>query len=308
MKYLFLLLISLASWKLHSQSINHWNTNPSEFQKGISVHYENDLFARNDIYYSQGISVDYFQFLSPNSKLNSWCFKTENAQKRVRFALDHLVFTPSSIQSDTVRALDRPYATTLQFHGLFETTDSLENETVGWSISAGIIGPEAGGKQMQTGIHRATNNFLPLGWQHQINTGLLLNLGVMYQKELLENNNFGSLKFTTGAIFGTGSIQQNNALRLSFATSSKRFSATIYGQPAMRFVFYDATLQGSLFGKHSELIINSRNISRLVAQHEAGVVFRYKNIALNVWYCYQSQTFELGTNHRWGGLKVIVGL
>jgi hypothetical protein len=53
-------------------------------------------------------------------------------------------------------------------------------------LSVGVIGPAAGGEEIQTAIHRNTKNDLPHGWRYQIQNDFILNYTLTYEHCLLQ--------------------------------------------------------------------------------------------------------------------------
>ncbi len=87
-------------------------------------------------------------------------------QQRIAFDLSQQIYTPA----DTERAIpdprDRPYAGVLlgNFSLLSDTDDSRSVLT----LSLGVVGPGAGGEELQNGFHDLIGQSHTNGWSHQI--------------------------------------------------------------------------------------------------------------------------------------------
>jgi len=272
--------------------------------RSFYLQYENDLFVQTDRYYTQGIALNYKTVPKATSFVQGLFFQVPASRKRLSLGLDQQVFTPTSIRSDSLLDNDRPYAATLRLTTVFESTDTLKNSLFGWQFSVGMIGPGALGKETQTGIHKATNNFLPLGWQHQLNTGLLVDVGAHVNCRVFAIRRWLSLDANAQANLGTGNTSLLAGGNLNLCLVKNRFVIGFYAKPALRVSGYDATLQGSIIGLKSEYRIPSNQLERLISEQETGVRLQLNRFSLDVWLRFQSHLFEGAVNHRWGGVKL----
>ncbi len=290
------------------QSIRYTNELNDTATWSFFIQYENDLFTSTDRYYTQGTVFGYQRNLTKETRINQFFFTLPSSKKTIGFGLDHLGFTPSTIHSDSLLTGDRPYAATIRLNTVLQTTDTLHKRSFAWSFSLGIIGPEAFGKEIQTGIHKATNNFLPLGWQHQLNTGILLDLGFEAQQRILSIRKWASFDVTCRANLGLGRTDFSLGGNGSIQLSNKAIGIKVFARPAIRLVGYDATLQGSIVGKTDEYHIEASQLHRLVSEQEIGVQIKIYKLCIAAWYHFQSSIFEGGLNHSWGGVKVIINV
>ncbi|MES2557381.1 MAG: lipid A deacylase LpxR family protein [Bacteroidota bacterium] len=268
------------------------------------LQYENDLFAQTDRYYTQGIALGFKTSISAESRLNRLFFKVPSSKKRIGLGLDQQVFTPTSIRSDSLLDHDRPYAATLRLTSVFETIDTINHRIFGWQFSVGMIGPGALGKETQTGIHKATNNFLPLGWQHQLNSGLILDIGAHVNYRLLAVHRWLSVDLNAQANLGTGNTSLLAGGTINLRMVKNRFGLGCYFKPAVRFVGYDASLQGSLIGSKSEYTIASNQLERIISEQESGIRLQLGRFSIDTWLRFQSRLFAGALNHRWGGIRL----
>ena len=272
--------------------------------RSFFLQYENDLFAQTDRYYTQGIALGFKTSISAESHLNRLFFNVPAGRKRISLGLDQQVFTPTLIRSDSLLTGDRPYAATLRLTSVFETADTIRHRIFGWQFSLGIIGPGALGKETQTGIHQATNNFLPLGWQHQLNSGLLIDLGAHVNYRVFGVRSWLNVDVNAQANLGTGNTSLSASGTLHVRLIKNRFEMGCYVKPGVRLVGYDATLQGSLIASKSEYTIAASQPDRLISEHETGIIVQLNRFSMDIWLRFQSRLFEGAMNHRWGGIRV----
>lgn len=303
MKYL-LVVCCFIQFYTAGQCIRYTGEINDTATRSFFLQYENDLFAQTDRYYTQGIALNYKTVLPATTFINKLLFKVPSSQKRLSLGLDQQVFTPTSIRSDSLLNQDRPYAATLRLTSVFETLDTLNHRVFGWHFSVGMIGPGALGKETQTGIHKATNNFLPLGWQHQLNTGLLFDIGAHVNYRMFSVRRWLSMDLNAQANLGTGNTSLLAGGTINLRMVKNRFELGCYFKPAVRLVGYDATLQGSLIASKSEYHIAAKQLERIISEQETGVRLRLGPCLIDTWLRFQSRLFEGAVNHRWGGIRL----
>ncbi|MGN6566316.1 MAG: lipid A-modifier LpxR family protein [Flavipsychrobacter sp.] len=156
---LFLVLIAqIVSAQEINNMLSFKNINNDKY---FRLSYENDFFSATDIYYTQGVAIE---FVSPSlSKfpLSKLLFHPQYGYTRYGLGLEHDAYTPTSIGHDNILFGDRPFAATLMLKSFQVSVDSTKKQRFSTMVSAGIIGPAAGGAEMQTGIHRALNDITP---------------------------------------------------------------------------------------------------------------------------------------------------
>ena len=180
-------------------------------------------------------------------------------------------------------------------------------------MSLGLIGPGAFGKEMQTKIHRLTGNKIPGGWDNQIQNDLVLNLKFDYEKQLLRYKELLSLQsitaFQLGTLFTNAMIGINTTfglIDLPFSESgdSSAFKLYAYAQPIVSIIGYDATLQGGIFTNDNPYEISSKDIERVTAQIDYGLILKYKRLYLEYTRTSITREFKTGNAAKWGGFRV----
>jgi lipid A 3-O-deacylase len=181
-------------------------------------------------------------------------------------------------------------------------------------LSAGIIGPAAGGEQMQAAIHRWIHDEAPQGWDHQIQNDIVLNYQVDFEKSLTPHQKHYAIHGKVGGRIGTfsGNVYGSVIVMAGlfdnpfeyFSVSKNKFRIYVYVEPQVHVVGYDATMQGGLFNKTSSYTIASRDITRAVFQYNAGLVIKVNAMYMEYFQSYLTQEFETGGIHHWGGIRL----
>lgn len=274
--------------------------------------YDNDYFDATDRNYTQGYS---FELVMPSLKknpINKVLLAPKDKIKRYGLAIEHIGYTPRYYERPEIQYGDRPFAAAIMLKSFVSTTDTLRKTRLTSSLSLGLIGPGAFGKEMQVGIHEATGNDIPLGWQHQIKNDLVVNYGLNFEKQLVRILDLWSLQAqfsgNLGTLYTNASFGLNSSfgiLNAPFSSSAKRkFNLYAYMQPMVSVIGYDATLQGGLFNKKSPYIIDDKQVARLTAQFNYGLVLQTRTLYFEYTRSLITREFESGTSAGWGGIKI----
>ena len=281
------------------------------------IHYDNDFFTNADYYYTQGISLEYVSPGLRKNPMNKLLLKPKTTALKYGVALNYLGFTPTIIDSDDILYGDRPFASHLSLKSFVIATDTVRKYRLSSSLSVGFIGPAAGGKEVQTGIHRALGNIIPKGWQYQVRNDAIVNYQVDLEKQLfaLKNNvllsgegsaRIGTLqtKASAGLSLMAGNFTNPYGAAAKNKNISKGFRYFIFLKPQINVIGYDATLQGGIFNKSTPYTIANSDIQRATFQFNYGAVITFGNVTLEYAQTYLTKEFATGKFHKWGGFKV----
>jgi hypothetical protein len=312
---LFLLLYTYQS---KAQLIDNTSSFKNSLgNKYFKLHYDNDYFTKTDEYYTQGITLEYANPKIKRFITSKLLIKPKNTDIIYGLRVDNFGYTPTTLRLDSIPYGDRPYCGDMSASTFAIAVDTVKPQIVSTTFILGLMGQGAGGKEFQTGIHKWTGNFLPLGWQYQIRNDIILDYQVNYEKRLLSYRNTFLLngasslrvgthndKVTGGFNFMTGNF--NNRF-LSVATTKpirKKVQYYLYGQLQGGIIGYDATLQGGMFDRTSPYTIPSANISRFTLQADYGIVVSFRKLYLEYSQSYLTKEFTTGHYHRWGGIRI----
>ncbi len=314
MRIILLFLFLSSAFSLSAQRISNTavyrNINSSKY---FRLHYENDYFSTTDLYYTQGINLEYVHLAIGKFFTSQLLIRSSSKEIKYGMSLEQEGYTPTSIKHPEILKGDRPFAAALFFKNFSAVNDAERKERISSSFSFGVIGPVTGGEQIQEALHRLINYTLPEGWDNQISNDVILNYEVDYQRAIYSVNNF-SVIGRGGARAGTYSTKAYGSTILmaglfdepfsNFSSQKKKFQVYLYAEPLLNFVGHDATLQGGLFNRSSPYTISSSTMNRIVFQGNAGIVFRINSVQLEYFQTYLTKEFKTGGDHVWGGIRI----
>ena len=289
----------------------------NESDKYFRFHYDNDYFTATDQYYTQGIALEFVHPALKHNPLNKLLLKPKQSDAKYGIRFDHFGYTPTSISSDFIRYGDRPFAGNIALSSFLMSIDTVQKQRLSTTLTMGIIGSKAGGKEMQTTIHEWLKNILPHGWEHQIANDVILNYQINYEKALFQYKNIflvnsnSELKIGThtdkiksGLNFMVGKIPNPYASNAQNNKTKRTFRYYIYSQLQPAFTIYDATLQGGMFNKTSPYTIPAKDLTRLTLQGDFGAVLKIRKLTLEYTQSFITKEFKTGQLHRWGGVRM----
>jgi lipid A 3-O-deacylase len=283
------------------------------------IHFENDIFAERDQYYTNGIAFTwihpYFRQLPITRNLPGLGRQSVN---HYGVHLRQMMFTPIHPETDVIVQDDRPFAGVL-YLGFFRIS-VLKDKGLNLrsEIQLGAIGPSSLAETLQRGIHEKEPN----GWVFQVQNDLLINFNLNLEKTV-----YSSPKFDAGLVAGikAGSLHTNASggvyarygsfgpyFRQAGTTTSMHIDPQhhhaiqywFFGRASNNLVWHDATLNGGLFNKNSPHTFSRHQMNRQVFEAEMGGVFVYKQYGLQFGYTYLSPEFTGGREHFWGSIKL----
>jgi lipid A 3-O-deacylase len=276
-------------------------------------HYDNDYFTATDIYYTQGYSFELASDFFRKNPVNFVFLKSRNSENFYGLSLEHIAYAPTTIKSDSILYGDRPFSAAIALKSFLVSTDTIHQSRIASSLGAGIIGPGAFGKEMQTGIHHWIGDEVPHGWQHQIKNDLYLNYEVSHEKQIARFRNLFYVNSNAKLRLGTVNTNVSGGFTIAFGkvnspfTSLKknnRFEIFAYFETMLTLVGYDATLQGGLFVRESPYTIADSNLNRLTLQQNYGIVLQFKRLYFEYSRAEITKEFRTGDYHKWGGFRI----
>lgn len=267
--------------------------------------YANDFLTGTDRYYTQGYGFDLFHPALAKSPIRHMLVALPGGYKSYGLTFRHCGFTPTSLDSDTVLRGDRPFASYLFFGHTLISSDPGRDLTLISELDAGIIGQWAGGRQIQTGLHRVVGSSPPQGWDNQIRNDLVLDYYVRLEKRIATSSMADAAIFADGTL---GTLYTNVATGLvgrlgKIAEGKKRFY--LFGRVEQKVIGYDATLQGGLFNRDSPYTLTTNEIEHAVLRGDVGLTLERESYALQFTRNFQSREFKSGLSHQWGEISFI---
>lgn len=290
----------------------------------IGLQADNDSFLAqgSDRYYTNGIFIYYRHALKVSDQ------DTATLKNKVLgFDAGQKIFNPQGGNIPAAEYVDRPFAGYLYFGANLNFLYSNESN-LKLSAQIGVVGPGAQGKEVQEDIHKWFGFYPPTGWEYQVNDGAELNLAAEYNK-LLARGSSADLSFNSNLALGNGFSGASAGLMLRLGNFNQLFNSVstqstvsrlgnakplhqheffAYYKPALSFVAYDATIQGSLFKSHDPnstevtkskepFIFSNQFGGSYTANHwvfDASVIFRTKDTKemIHSW-------------HQWGSITAL---
>ncbi len=277
------------------------------------VNYENDLFFHTDYYYTQGV---HFELVNPRIARLPTRFLFPALKKYARhygIGLESAGYTPRTIFADSALVGDRPFAGLAYGKAFMLATNEAKQSRFSAIFILGLMGPAAGGYEIQSYIHRYTGNPDPLGWTYQVKNEVVINYEVDYEQAITKPGNHVLLSGWGMARIGTLSTKAaagfvlmggffNDPFRLS--PGNRKWSAYAYLHPAIEAIGYDATLQGGPFTTENPYIIPADEINRITFRGIGGVVLGYQRLSLGGSVRYLTNEFSTGEKHITGGFQL----
>ena len=286
--------------------------------KSFRFSYENDFFSASDRDYTQGV---YIEIVHPRIKkfvLSRILWQPFSNSQRFGVAIETDGYTPNRIDKPEIQYYDRPYASTMLLR-TFNTGKKAGSDTrITNSLTLGVLGPWAAGKEIQESIHRWIGYTKPLGWHNQVQNEPVLNYQVNYEHGIAGNHKNWLLTSTALARAGTLSTKAAAGLAIMGGTfsdpyadvhpKSMKLNIYVYEHAMLNFVGYDATLQGGLINKTSPYVIANSHLKRLVFQNRFGLVINYRRIMMEYWQSFLTREFATGIEPKTGGLQFAIKL
>lgn len=274
---------------------------------------DNDLFTgdlERDQYYSSGIYATF-------RKLKD---STENAKVIRSYQLNQQMYTPSWIGERNLSLTDRPYAGVLSFsianeYYLFNDNYLKAQLELGW------MGPKALVGETQRVWHRWFGIDEPVGWKWQIQDSPVINLNLTHINSYISVPNFdlsGESNLKLGTLFNLmrydvvarlgklSPITESSYTGSSLGRKKKRsperitLESYLFYSPGMEHVFYNATLEGSVFGNESEYTTDA---IKWIWQHRAGIMFSWSIFDFGMIAYWRKKENPEALNHSYVGLR-----
>ena len=293
---LLFLLVSLRGFSQKADSLYEF--------KSFYLTWENDVFTATDRYYSQGIFLQYEHRNLKIDWLKPFFFRVQDMERNLQTGILQRGFTPSTILSDTLLEGDRPYAATIVYGVQFYSRSRSKHYVLNWGVNSGFIGKPAFGEYTQKTIHQWIDSPKPYGWQHQLNTGFIMDANFGLRKTFFDRSRWVRMEIGDLITLGnlTNDIRINGLVKLGYIGLRQQYY--FYYTPELRIVAYDGTLQGAIFAKPSEAALPASSIERLVSEQQIGIYLRYYRFFATAHVHFQSRLFKGALNHMWGGITL----
>lgn len=288
----------------------------------LKVNFENDLitYANTDRYFTNGITIDLQSAWLGNSLFQKLMVPyMHKAFVTWNLSMVQDMYTPTDTRVEPTLNNDRPYSSYLYFGFRKTVADPKRELKITSQLDAGYIGPYSPGSYMQTLVHKTfPTNDVPLGWETQINTDVILNYTYQVQKALINKENL-SLLAGMDAKAGTLHTNAGAGLQLQAGKAEPIFGLGenehwpnaeyyFFAKTNVHFVAYNALLQGGMFNHNNVFTLNGNEIQRVTGSAEGGFHIRYKSFGIEIAQHFLSPEYKGGLWHKWGRMSLLFNL
>jgi lipid A 3-O-deacylase len=281
----------------------------------VRLNYDNDYFSASDMYYTQGIRLEFLGNIFSKSPFAYTLIK-KGPLNYYGLSVSQDCFTPYSIRRDTIFTGERPFGAAMYLSHYLVSINPEKKYRLNTQLDLGAIGPCALCEEEQKGIHAAIGDIEPLGWQFQLSQDYMVNYSIGYEKELFAKKDFeiiGTSAMRLGTIYndgGMGMTLRAGWLSPYFETlgikpSSRKFHCYGFVKGSVKFVAYNAMLQGGFFSDDIYTLPSS-SVKRLVGTAYTGIVLAYKGLSIEYTKAFMTPEFENGLSHKWGHCVISV--
>jgi hypothetical protein len=285
-------------------------SNVASAQSCFSLDFSNDVWNTTDRYYTQGLRLSYINPVLVKPVEHLFPKLTSNmVNKLAAVDLFQDMYTPSKSNTNVYDPNDRPYAAVLAITYRYMQQSVGYKSSVQFNALAGVIGKEALGKEIQNGIHGIIDNLDAMGWSYQLKTGVLLNGGLSYEYNLLDQSAV-RVSALTGVELGTYKTNAQLGATIYIGKRSETYSLPLQPikekwlgqqlvlQSIATVVGHDATLQGAWFQNYT-YGIPSDQINRLTLRSKLEYRVLLGHFQLGVAEYIQSPEFNKALWHKW---------
>jgi hypothetical protein len=288
------------------------------YSKAIQIRSDNDFYVNPflDEYYSNGLYLK-FRFLKPGTEANF-------TKSIYSFELGQAIYTPSKDYKASSYRQDRPFAAYL-FAGFSFEKYRKDRQFIQSEIQVGILGPSALGEQSQAFLHRTFGMAETRGWDYQIQDQFGLNINVQILRSvfytfdrhvdfnLFSKGELGTVsdRINLGFLSRIGfnylnPIQHTALFQSNMGKENNAYSGNevyFFLKPSIAYVFYDATLSGSLFKDKSPVVFDALPIQ---SSMEVGLEVASKrfNVSYSIFFLSQKPDNDLAKGHQFGRIEI----
>ncbi len=306
LKFTLIFLFFLNLNNVFAKDLEKNAAKPTRF---YALNYSNDVWQKTDRYLTQSLSLELCNPLFSKALFGKLLIKSKDKQVfESGLKIMQNVYTPTSIKFAEIQKNNQPYSATLTFTQYHKEINFSKRYILNSEIQLGIMGPNAGGKEMQTGVHQAIGNNLPLGWDNQLANSPIINYNIQYAKPLLakkyvEIMPYGTVRLgTLNYDLSTGASLSIGNMPSAFSYTPNKFEYSFSFNSEVKQVFYNAVLQGSYFKKSTFRLLPTE-IQNTVFQNDLKYTMRYHNFRFSFAQTWLSKQYKKGLNHTYNSVS-----
>jgi lipid A 3-O-deacylase len=300
----------------------------------IRVYEDNDFFnirgKGTDNSYTNGTRLDFFYTKQRPSHFIDRLMPIagDSSVNIFGWGFMQVMVTPNNISTEFYQPNDYQYAGALYITHTLYSYNEKKKYDLQTELIAGIRGPHAFGRQVQSAIHRWIGYQKPLGWNNQLRTSPLVNINFTAEKQLLRFGSFieviGGAQTSAGTFldaitvyplvrigkmspYFTGLFNQHG----SYTSNGKRHNAQLYFviRPQASAVLHNALFKGNNYYEVTttkNFYEQPADISHYHSSLEFGAVIAHGNFSMAYTETHSRAYNEGLYHHSVGNLTVTV--
>ena len=217
MRLLILLFLCLSGFAGRAAPSTPADTlHPISPDRLLRYTYANDLFFRTDYYFTQGMTLTLVHLALARLPVRHLLAAGPQGSTQYHgLTLRYDGLTPLRIQDAFIRVGDRPYAAFLYASFFRVSNQPVRHQRLTTALEIGFIGPAAGGKELQTFLHRVTGNAAPRGWDYQIRNAPIIGYRTELEQQLATGRHaelLGKAEASLGTLYTCTTPQKLDSL------------------------------------------------------------------------------------------------
>ncbi|MBU2555226.1 MAG: lipid A deacylase LpxR family protein [Bacteroidetes bacterium] len=290
-----------------------WSQDADSYH-AFSLRHDNDINFSTDCYFTSGVELRWYAPVLSRSPLTRLLLPSSaDAHNYHALSITHHMYTPKEIFTPDVVPNDHPYSAYILLGEIKESYDQVKKVRKTSSIQVGLIGPWAGGMEIQTLLH---NNIsiadAAEGWPNQIQNDLLLQYRIQFENGLYSTKHLELISNLQAGI-GLPQTQAIAGLRLrtgwftdfflgpeTLGLKKWQFYGFLSGN--MHLVAYNAVLQGGLFNPNNKHVI--KHINWIYWHLRYGLTLVHKKFSVRYSVNVNSPGFANALWHHWSEITI----
>ena len=308
-----LLLMSVNGLSQRTETVVNFDWNKNHFSFDI----ENDVLFQSDHYYTGGLAISYTHRYLKHTPAQ-FILRSKRKENLVYsgFGVEHRLYTPYDISDPLAIPYDRPYSSYFLVSNFSVVINPDKSLKMSNELGLGVLGPAAGGEELQSSVHSLIRTYEPIGWENQLSNSFLIDYQFRLEKGLfgpvfsrylrpvvgarvgtLKDEVYGGLILSLGNV---NAIQASN--RLTIASQEDRFAWEFILEADIVGVLYDATLQGGINHLNEPYALSLQEVYSKQYRLRTGMNMYYKGFFLRYMLHYNSRDFTNAKVHHYGGI------
>jgi len=279
-------------------------------RNNISLRFDNDTYYYTDYYYTYGLDVNLILPVFSDVSWKGVFLKAPKSTNEVSaLSLSQRLYTPKNIRDTLIQFNDRPFSATLEMDQVYLSVNDKNGISFLTTIRIGVMGPMAGGKELQKLVHDWIDSPDPEGWDYQISNGLILNYDFLVTYPLYYTP---SVSFSTIGSLRLGTLYDDIGAGIGIRwgdpkiTNKKKFKVFLESELLVRFIAYNALLQGGLFSANNPYILSYHDLMPIVFNNRLSFGFSWYGVTLCAANNFLSKEFDAGSIHNYASISLAV--